>query len=276
MSLEYTQWETSLLLVRAWAMDDLVSKRLDLSFTQLTRGKCRTWMHLLPSLQTAPMAPASSCLCLAGTEAVFYPRFHLSPHLLLRCFICILHLCGNFGWTPMRTIYPLLKPHFLSRLSTQFFPLCFHQSPPPPKCICEPPWPELLFLSFEAGPPVAPANFEFLVLLSLPTECWDYKHSPPWMASLTVSQGFVCSIILLSLQAEVCGSQPGSEVSPAHLRLLANSLCLLRFLFRLLPPSPLACGVFVVCFGLVFFFPLSVQSLCFPLHYSPVAASQLH
>lgn len=82
-------------------MDDLVSKLLDLS-----SHSTNTWQ--MQDLAVPPPTPAScsyrppvsSCLCLAGPEAVFDPGFRLSPHLLLRCFICILHLCGNLGWTP--------------------------------------------------------------------------------------------------------------------------------------------------------------------------------
>lgn len=44
---------------------------------------------------------------------------------------------------------------------------------------------------FEIGPPVAPASFELLILLSFPPECWDYKPSSLCTTSLTFSETFV-------------------------------------------------------------------------------------
>lgn len=114
----------------------------------------------LPSLQTVP----TSCLqlplprrdwgCLLPTTPSLSPppfkMFHWHPAPVWEFWLDSYenHLPIIKASLPLSSFYTLL-----------FFPLCFHQSPPPPECICEPPWPELLFLnspSFEAGPPVAP------------------------------------------------------------------------------------------------------------------------
>lgn len=151
----------------------------------------------VPSPTTASCSyrpPVSSCLCLAGPEAVFDPGSRLSPHLLLRCFICILHLCGNLGWTPKTctpwnesiltiggdTAVGVRHVHLSSSVPVQLHSESLLSELDPLELLLADSE-ELLLLSLDGPPEGAEPDFSFLVgflLFSCPlTSCSRFSSS---------------------------------------------------------------------------------------------------